>query len=392
MATCPELTVTSVIRRFYPEYSRNRRLRAEVLRAASCVLECGTAALGAYVNRCECGHIEKVCYNSCRHRSCPACSGGQRAKWLERISADLLPCDHVHVIFTVPDLLNIYWQFNRLEFANALMSAARESLAELLADPRYLGAQPGIISALHTWGRNLSIHPHVHCLVTAGGLTESGEFVRQQRETLLPARVLMIVFRAKLIAKLKCGIAAGRLVVPPSTSASRSQSLLNRLGRRLWNVRIQERYRHGVSVAGYLARYVVGGPIADRRIVAVDDGGVVFRYLDHRTGVEKKLRLSGEDFLTRLFEHVPARSQRTIRHSGLYANCHASTRKQIRQNTPGSESAAGTEVGTAVVAALEPERCPLCNTVVSTLVLYRPVRIRQSDSTCPRPVPVNQPP
>ena len=388
MAICPELTVASVIRRFYPEYARNRRLRAEVLRAASCVLECGTAALGAYVKRCECGHIEKICYNSCRHRSCPACSGGQRAKWLERISSDLLPCDHVHVIFTVPESLNIYWQFNRRAFADALLCAARESLLELLADPRYLGARPGIISALHTWGRNLSIHPHVHCLVTAGGLTESGEFILQQRETLLPARVLMIVFRAKLIAQLKSGIAAGRLVVPPSTSANRSQSLLNRLGRRLWNVRVQERYEHGVSVAGYLARYIVGGPIADRRIVAVDDAGVVFRYLDHRSGAERQLRLSGEDFLARWFEHVPARGQRTVRRSGLYANCHASKRRQLRQNVPAREPT----VRTARVTALEPERCPVCNTVVAAYELDRPVRARPPVNTRPGPVPLSQPP
>lgn len=388
MTRCPALTVTSVIRRFYPEYSRKRRLRADVLRAASCVMECGTAALGAYVKRCECGHVEKVGYNSCRHRSCPACSGGQRAKWLERTSSDLLPCDHIHVIFTVPESLNIYWQFNRQAFADALMNAARESLVELLADPQYLGALPGIISALHTWGRNLSIHPHVHCLVTAGGLNEAGEFVLQDRHTLLPARVLMIVFRAKLIAMLKSGIAAGRLVVPPSTTANRSQSLLNRLGRSPWNVRIQERYEHGVSVAGYLARYIVGGPISDRRIVAVDDAGVDFRYLDHRTGAERMLRLSGEDFLTRWFEHVPCRGQRTVRRSGLYANCHTSTRKQIRENSPAREPA----IRSASVTALEPERCPVCNTVVTAYELTRPIRHREPVEARPKLLPLNQPP
>ena len=140
----------------YPRYCATRRLRADVQRAAHCIRDCQTAALGAHVERCECGEISRIRYNSCRHRSCPQCQGGRRARWLEQLSSQLLPCDHVHVIFTVPDPLNSLWQFNRALFSNLLMCAARESLDELLSDPKYLGARPGIISALHTWGRNLA--------------------------------------------------------------------------------------------------------------------------------------------------------------------------------------------------------------------------------------------
>lgn len=384
----PTVTISSVVARFYSAYARTRRLRADVQRAARSIIDCGTTALGAHVQRCDCGHIERIRYNSCRHRCCPACRGGRRAQWLESISSQLLPCDHVHVIFTVPEPLNVFWRFNRRLFADLLLQSARESLLELLADPQYLGAQPGIVSALHTWGSNLSVHPHVHCLVTAGGVDASGEFVKQQRKTLLPARVLMIVFRAKLRVLLKAAIDDGRMALPASHTAARSHSLLNRLGRTAWNVRITERYKHGVSVAGYLARYITGGPLSDRRLHTVSNSEIAFRYRDYRDGREKLMRLAPAAFLDRWFEHVPPRGLRMIRRSGLYANCHAALRQRIRHE----HRAEATALATPTVIALEPERCPLCNTPVMPTELSRPVFARQlADRRLPR-LPTNQPP
>jgi hypothetical protein len=196
----------------------------------------------------------------------------------------------VHVISTVPEELNRVWQFNRRLFAGLLMRAAREALQTLLSDPKYLGATPGIISALHGWGRNLNVHPNVHCLVTAGVLHHDGTLVIQKRSTLLPARELMPVFCGKLRALFKQTLDAGELQVPSGLTTARLHWLLNRLGRIDWNVRIQERDRHGVSVAGDLARYVTGGPISDRRIESVQNSQVIFRYRDHRDGKEKRMR------------------------------------------------------------------------------------------------------
>lgn len=248
------------------------------------------------------------------------------------------------------------------------MQASRESLQKLLADPKYLGATPGIISALHTWGRNLSIHPHVHCLVTAGGVDRSGRFIEQQRSTLLPARVLMIVFRGRLRSLLKSAIANGELVMPRSLTVAKSQSLLNRLGRTNWNVRIQERYRHGVSVAGYLARYIAGGPMSDRRLQNVTGTEVAFRYRDYRDGQDKVMRLKPHEFLARWFEHVPPRGLRMIRRSGLYANCHAGLRRAIR-----GEAASSSPQRTQPRIRLDPERCPECNNQIVTTELSRPI-------------------
>jgi hypothetical protein len=314
---------------------------------------------------------------------------------------DLLPCDHAHIIFTVPEQLNVLWQFNRQLFADKLMTAARESLEELLADPKYLGAKVGIISALHTWGRNLSIHPHVHCLVSAGGIDANGQFVKSQRSVLLPARVLHAVFRGKLCDFLKKAVASGELVIPPTMTAHRCHSLLNRLGRVRWNVRLQERYPHGVSVAGYLARYVAGGPISDKRLCSVTDEAVVFAYRDHRDGVEKLMKLTPEDFLSRWFEHVPPRGLRMIRRSGLYANCCRSQRQLIcAQLTLPDTAAAVAEprAAAAQVCRLDPERCPRCNTCVKMRTVYHPpvrfvpVRLAPENGVRVGEMAISQPP
>ena len=367
--------VRTIIARYYSAWSAGRKLRVDVLRAASAIINCRTEHLGSHLESCDCGHISNVKFNSCRHRSCPQCRGGRRADWLRQVTSDLLPCDHAHIIFTVPEQLNVLWQFNRALFADKLMTAARESLEQLLADPRYLGAKPAIISALHTWGRNLSIHPHVHCLVSAGGIDSDGQFVKSVRSVLVPARVLHAVFRGKLCDLLKKAIVSGDLVIPTLMTAAKCHSLLNRMGRVRWNVRLQERYPHGVSVAGYLARYMAGGPISDKRICLVTDSTVVFKYRDHRDGEEKRMKLPPQEFLSRWFEHVPPRGLRMIRRSGLYANCCRKARQAIcaqLESTSPAVSVAEPRAAVAQVCALDPERCPRCNTCVTVRSVYHP--------------------
>lgn len=355
------LTIQSLIRTHYPAFSAQRKLRADVRRAAHRIMQCQTASLGVHLQSCPCGHSTKLQYNSCRHRSCPCCSGGRRARWLQNIAARLLPCEHVHVVFTVPDALNVLWQFNRQNFAMLLMRAARESLTELLADPKYLGATPGILAALHTWGRNLSIHPHVHCLVTAGGMNDQGRFVPLKRAILLPARVLRAVFRGKLLAALRRELDAGRLNVPSSLTPARLRSLLNRLGRTDWNVRLMERYPHGTSVAGYLARYITGGPMSDHRLRSASGSHVTFAYRDFRTQTQRLLTLTTHAFLARWFEHVPPRGLRTVSHSGLYANARVPDREAARSQIETAPDRPQVSERTRPVHILAPDTCPRCN-------------------------------
>ncbi len=296
----------------YPAFERTHRLPDHVREAVHCVRSCRTAALGGHVQACPDGHIERVWYNSCRHRFCPQCAHLQTAQWLVKQQARLLACDAYHVIFTIPRDLNALWLANVQVFAHLLFRAAWATVCELLADPRYLGATPGMIAALHTWGQTLVLHPHLHCLVTSGGLAgDTWQAVRNGY--LLPARVVMPVFRGKLLAALRKALAHGQLTLPPGVTPHQLRMLFNRLGRQKWHVQIMERYPHGRGVITYLARYLRGGPLSPVRVVAWDDQRVTWRYADNQDpdaqgrGRRKLLPLSVADFLQRWLPHVPSR-------------------------------------------------------------------------------------
>ena len=368
-------SVADIIRLYSTSDVRHRRLRADVKRAFGRISVCRTAKLGAHIKRCECGHVNSIEYNSCRHRCCPQCQGARKANWLKKISEQLLPCAHTHVIFTVPEQLNVFWQYNRRLFAEILVKAARETLTTLLADPHHMGATPGIISVLHTWGRNLSIHPHVHCLVTTGGVDDNGTFVTPKRSILVPNRMLMQVFRGKMRAALIRSVRRRELQLPPHLTTAKSISVFNRLSRSDWNTRVLESYTHGASVAGYLARYLGGNPISGRRIERHSNREVVFRYKDHRDGEEKRMCLTPDEFLRRWSEHVPPKGMRTIRRSGLYANSCSALRhavcEQLRSFAP--SEARHVDAQLARVSSLEADRCPLCNTDVVLRHVIRPL-------------------
>ena len=213
---------------------------------------------------------------------------------------------------------------------SALRRRARHTLLELLGDPKYLGARPGVLAALHTWGRTLSFHPHVHCLVTGGGLGPDRGWRAVRNGYLLPVRVVCALFRGKLLAALQGDLAHDRLALPPELSGVRLANLLRQLGQRPWNVRIQERYAHARGVLLYLGRYLRGGPIANSRLVALDDARVVFRYTDHRDGRAKAMALPLEHFVQRVTWHVPEPGRHQVRYFGLYARGEKPARETCR--------------------------------------------------------------
>src|SRR5215468_9421080 len=265
----------------FPAYEQRHALPAHVRRAAHALMQCRTAALGGHIQTCPDGHVARVWYNSCRHRSCPQCVYLQTERWLALHWARLLACDHDHVIFTLPHDLNVLWLANVPVMSALLFQAARDTLVDLLADPQYLGAQPGILTALHTWSQTLVLHPHAHCLVTGGGLTPEGHWKAVRNGFLLPARAVMAVFRGKMLGALRRALARDELMLPEAMRPQQALNLLNRLGhaqKTPWNVHIRERYRHGAGVVTYLARYLRGGPIKNARLVAWDGDRVTFMY------------------------------------------------------------------------------------------------------------------
>ena len=182
-------------------------------RAARAIVNCRTAVLGGHAEACRSGHV-RVWYNACRSRCCPRCAFYRVQRWLERQARTLLGCAHHHVIFTVPHELNPLWLLNQAALGELLFRAARGALFTLAADPRYLGGVPGAIMALHTWGQQLALHPHVHCLVTAGGVDSEGLWRPCRRRHFLPAEPLKRLFRAKFVDELLALLPAERLRLP----------------------------------------------------------------------------------------------------------------------------------------------------------------------------------
>jgi hypothetical protein len=269
------VTLQTIFQDAFPAYAQTHPLPVHVRRAARAIMQCRTAALGGHVQACPDGHMARIWYNSCRHRACPQCAYLQTERWLALQRARLLACDHYHVIFTLPHDLNPLWLANVPVMSTFLFQAVRDSVVELLADAKYLGAQPGIIAALHTWSQTLVLHPHVHCLVTGGGVTPDGHWKAVRHGFLLPARVVMAVFRGKMLDAIRRAWTRGELVVPEGLRPQQVLNLLNRLGhptKTRWNVRIMERYAHGAGVVTYLARSLRGGPIKNARLVAWDSG------------------------------------------------------------------------------------------------------------------------
>ena len=232
-------------------------------------------------------------------------------------------CAHHHLIFPIPHELNALWCWNRAPMAKLLFGAVRETLMELLGDARYLGAKPALLAALHTWGRSLSLHPHLHVLAADGGLDEHGAWVKPRRSHFLPARVLMMLFRGKFLAALRRSIEHRALRLPPDLSRERFASLLNRLGRKKWNVHIRARYAHGQGVAAYLARYLKGGPLKNSQLLPAAGERVRFRYRPHHDesdGADESvlLDLTPEAFLGRYLAHLPQPGAQIVRGYGLY--------------------------------------------------------------------------
>jgi hypothetical protein len=254
-----------------------------------------------------------------------------------------------------------------------LFQAVRDTLGTLLADPTYLGAQPGILAALHTWSQTLVLHPHVHCLVTGGGLTPAGQWVAVRHGFLLPARVVMAVFRGKMVDAILQTFARGALALPEARRPQQLVNLLNRLGhprQTKWHVRIMERYRHGAGVVTYLARYLRGGPIKNARLVAWDGEHVTFSYrprseeTDGGKPAPQRMTLPVADFLQRWLLHVPVPQTRVVRSYGMYhhtqAEALAACRTALGQPLVEAPACLDWQTVCARRGEAHPERCPTC--------------------------------
>ena len=333
----PAWEVADVIREhgaaFVAKYGRH--LTAEQRRALADLAVCRTAVLGGHVERClECGHA-RIAYNSCRNRHCPKCQALARARWLEREASLLLPVEYHHVVFTLPAELAELASTNPALLYNALFQAASATLRDVAANPKRLGAQVGILMVLHTWGQNLHHHPHVHAVVTGGGLScdERGDIDASptwracRPGFFLPVRVLSRVFRGKYLALVRAAFAQGKLILPGRLPHLKEPEAfaawLRPVYAKDWAVYVKPPFGGPALVLKYLARYTHRGAISNARLLDVKDGRVTVRYKDYSDDHRSKtMTLSGEEFLRRFVQHVLPRGFVKIRHYGFLGNRH----------------------------------------------------------------------
>ena len=355
MACC---SLQEVFQQGFEAFARGRRLHARELRAAEAIAGCYTEAMGSHTVACLGGDFSKVQFHACRHRSCPRCADAARNAWIDAEMARLLPCPHFHTVFTIPHSLLPLWALNRTWFINALFDACRQSLLQLLADPRHLGAEPGILMSLHTWGRNLCHHPHIHCLVSAGGIDPDGRWRSCSPHWLAPVQALKALFRGKLLDAL--WHALPDLQLPPGSDVSTWQRQIKRLYRKPFNVEIRPPYEHGRGVVLYLARYAKGGPVPLQRPLRLRDGFVLFPYTDHRSQRQQTLPLPLPEFISRILWHAPPRGVHTTRHAGLYTSAHRLQHSQAQIDLNKLQPQPWPRPAPAPSAPRPPLPCPRC--------------------------------
>lgn len=321
-------------------------------RALRDIVACRTAALGGHVRACDQCSTRQYSYHSCRNRHCPKCHGEQTQRWLDRQRARLLPCAYFLLTFTLPAELRALARAHQRIVYGVLMTAAAAALLKLTADPRYLGARPGVLAVLHTWTRAMLYHPHVHMLVTAGGLrdTDGRWLLPRHAAFLVPGRALSRLFRG--------GVRAGL----------RRAGLLEQVPLAVWDQEWVVHVQHagtGEKVLEYLARYVFRIALVNSRLERFEDGQVTFRYRDGRTGLVHRCTLDAVAFLGRFLQHVLPQGFTKVRHYGLFSPSRRDLLAQAREHLIAASP--GPADPTPVVPAITPappsaahSRCPAC--------------------------------
>jgi hypothetical protein len=367
------LTLGDVIRRFGPALLAHGG--SGVSPAQRAVLDtlgrCHTAALGGHLYRCDACGTEVPAYNGCGNRHCPSCLGHKSAQWLRDRAEELLPVPYFHVVFTVPTEVAALGLGNKKVVYQILLRAASETLLEVAANPEHLGADIGFLAILHTWTQTLLHHPHVHCIVPAGGLSADGSrWVPSRDNYFLPVPVLSSLFRGKFLDFLQRAKKSGELRFGGATSdlstADGFAAFLKSQRERSWVVYAKAPFGSPEQVLKYLARYTHRVAISDRRIQSIDEHGVTFRYRDNGGGGQKSMTLDGPEFLRRFLLHVLPKGFVRIRYFGLLANRHRAQnlercRALLRDATPTrSVPSATTSADSRATDAVERNRCTHC--------------------------------
>lgn len=347
----PKYEVADVIDRFIQPFSEQCALNSYMLGVLGALHNCRTAALGGHREKCDCCGKERISYNSCRNRHCPKCQATNQAFWVEERMMQAPPVKHFHLVFTVPHELNAICLLNNRQFYELMFTCTWETLRAF--GYGYYGVESGAISVLHTWGQNLSFHPHIHCIVPACGLTLAGNIrhISKNGKYLYPGYALGQVFRGKLLQKLKQQLAADNRL-------AENQQLIDLAYGKQWVVHCEEPMCGPEQIVGYLSQYTHRVAISNRRILNIDNQNVTFAYKDYRDGSRQKVcKLSGVEFLRRFCMHILPKRFVRIRYYGIMS----SRMKSVLPQKPPAPSIAETpQQRMQRLTGFNVHQCPYC--------------------------------
>ncbi len=321
------LELTDIFRQYGPSYRDRHDLPLAHLRVMRAIETCRTAVLGGDVEQCHHCAFERIAYNSCHNRHCPKCQWRAKEQWLDKRKRELLPIEYFHVVFTVPSAIAELALQNKAVLFQILFRASAETLLTIAADSKHLGATIGFFSILHSWGQNLLFHPHVHCVVTGGGLSPQDEWISCRPHFFLSVRVLSRLFRRLFLEALDRAYTKGDLEFHGELQALRDPQAFQRhlepVRQIDWVVYAKPPFGGPSRVIEYLGRYTHRVALSNQRLLACGNGQVTFQYKDYRSGDPHRSRhttLSADEFIRRFLLHVIPAGFQCIRHYGLLTN------------------------------------------------------------------------
>lgn len=315
-------TIQDIFLSFGPEYIKKHKLSQEQWKVYNAIIKCKTKELGIHTITCDtCGETT-IGFNSCRNRHCPMCQAYAREQWIKKESSNLLNCPYFHVVTTVPNVLDEIALYNKKEFYNILAKANSESILELCKDPKWLGAKVGITSILHTWGQTMEFHPHIHSIVTGGGINNF-KWVQTDKDYLIKVQALSSLFKGKFLSMLKN--LHNKLVFPNHLSYLKNFKLFNNFLRPLykkdWITYIEPPKGSPENVIEYIGRYSFRVAISNERIKNIENNKITFEYKDYKDNDKIKLMtISAEEFIRRFLLHVLPDNFTKIKHYGILSN------------------------------------------------------------------------
>jgi hypothetical protein len=328
------IDVQDIFNIFYPEYKKLHNTCSSQDKAAVDIMNCRTAAMGGHISKCSnCGYTH-ISYNSCRNRHCPLCQSIPKEKWIDARKEELLNAPYFHIVFTVPDEIKMLIFQNQKLLYSLMYKAVSDTLAELSASKKYLGAQIGFISVLHTWGQGLVFHPHIHNIVLAGGLTEDRKWRCSSKKFFIPVKVLSKKFRGKFLYHLKKYYNENKLEfygeLKEFENPEAFQSLLNNCYKKSWYIYSKRPFSSPSAVIEYLGRYTHRVAISNNRIAGIDKKSVTIKYKDYReSGKEKLMTISGVEFIRRFLMHILPKGFVKLRHYGILGNRNKKTKLEL---------------------------------------------------------------